>query len=280
MIVYPASLLLDPPGDVSLDNARICYQTWLRDLAASSVAASTTDDDAAADAVLRENTNEYWKPTALPATLTFDLGQARAIDYVGIAGHSIGSNGCAIKVETSDGSASGSPLEQVWEQFSDEVSPGADSALLFLDEEVSHRYLRLTITGGSVMPRLAVVYAGQQMAMPRAIYGGVTPPNLSRQTTLMNNISRGGQFLGQSYRRHGLAFSCGPWRHLDPDWVRDTFDEFVKAARKFPFFYAWRPSDWEREVAYAWATGDIRPKNMGIREFMEVSFSAEGLGNE
>ena len=89
----------------------------------------------------------------------------------------------------------------------------------------------------------------------------------------------GGQWLGRSIIRKGVTTSY-QWRHLKAAWYRQYFDPFVKSARTTPFFIAWRPETYPNEVAYAWAKSDIRPSNMGIRDFMEVTLSVEGLTDE
>jgi hypothetical protein len=271
-------LLAEAAADRPLTHARIGYQTWTRDLAAVAVTVSSEDAEGPKDAPLRPDTYEFWAPTALPATWTVDLGAGRDLDYVGLV-HTLGSAGCAVLVETSDGSQAGSPLEQVWTTFASEISPGSDDPLLFLDDSVTARYLRLTITGGSTMPTIAVVYAGEVLAMPRPLWAGHAPMNLARETLLTRNLSRGGQFLGQSFVRHGQV-GAAAWRHLEPDWYRASFDPFVEAARQYPFFFAWRPADYPLEVAYAWALADIRPSNMGVRDFVQVGFDLHGIGHE
>lgn len=284
MIVIPQAFVLTEAATATpLTHPRIGYQTWLRDLLASAVTVSTEDDDGPKDAPLRPDTAEYWQPTALPATWEVDLGAARAIDYVGVAGHTLGTAGASIKVETSDGSLAGSPEEQVWTTFASELLPSDDAPLLFLDDEVSQRYLRLTLAAGGggdgSMPKIAVVYAGQVLKMSRPIYGGHGPMTLSRETVLHRSLSRGGQFLGQGFRRHGVVGSAA-FRHLTSSFYRASFDPFVKAARQYPFFFGWRPADFPLEIAYAWCPDDIRPSNMGIRDFMQVSFNMHGIGHE
>jgi len=259
---------------------RICYQTYIRDLAASSITASTAATEGPADAPLRPDTAEYWEPTALPATWEADLGTIVDIDYVALAGHTLGSSGCAVLVETSDGSVSGSPEEElVWTTFASDVSPGDDAPLLFLDDTTSCRYVRLTITGGATMPRVASVYAGVALAVVVGASGGFTPPNLSRETVLHQSLSRGGQFLGQGFRRHGVNGSV-TFRGLTPAWYRENFDPFVKEARQYPAFFAWSPEDYPTEIAYAWTERDIVPSYMGVDQFMEVTWNFHGIGNE
>lgn len=280
MVIFSSGYLAALAASATpLTHARIGYQTWTRDLAVTAVSASSSDADGPADAPLRPDTAEFWAPTALPATWTVDLGSGRDVDYVGIAGHTIGSAGCAVTVETSDGSFAGSPSEQVWTALASSIAPGDDAPLLFLDTSRVCRYVRLTLTGGLTMPQVAVVYAGQILAMERPIYGGHSPMNLARDTVLMRSLSRGGQFLGQGFRRFGMKSSAS-WRYLTADFYRDSFDPFVEAARQFPFFFAWRPGDWPLEVAYAWCPDDIKPTNMGVKDFMQVSLPMNGIGQE
>jgi hypothetical protein len=253
------------------------YQTWLRDLTASDITASSETDDGPADATLRPDTYSFWEPESLPATIVYDLGTTRAVDGLGLLGR-IGSVGVSVTVETNDGDQINSPLEDEWTEFASDAGPADDAPLLFLDESRDIRKIRLTFEGtGSTMPRLAVAYAGEVLKMERMIYGGHAPGRLSRMTVLNGALSRGGQFLGQDFRRHGVETSYS-FRHLTAAWVRANFDPFVKAARKFPYFVGWRPDDFPLEVDYGWTPEDIRVSNMGIRDFMQVTFPVVGWG--
>lgn len=279
MLIFPnAYLAAEAAQNRPLTRARIGYQTWTRDLLAAAVTASTDSDDGPKDSPLTPDTYTFWEPTALPATWVVDLGTGRDVDYVGLV-HTLGSSGCAVTVETSDGSVAGSPSAQVWEAFGDPISPGTDDPLMFLDSSRTCRYVRLTITGGSTMPRISVVNAGEVLAMQRAIYGGHNPITLSRDTVLYRALSEGAQFLGQGFRSHGLVGGVS-FRYLEPDWYRENFDPFVQAARSYPFFFAWRPSSYPLEVAYAWALEDIHPSNMGVKDFMQVAFNMHGIGHQ
>lgn len=283
MIIFTSAYALAAAETLfPLTHARIGYQTWLRDLGASAITVSSESEDGPKDAPLREETWEFWRPTSLPATWVVDMGAPRDVDYVGLV-HTLGSSGCSVEVETSDGTV-GSPTADgfVYTTLASAVLPSNDAPLMFLDESRSCRYIRLTIEdGGSAedMPTIAVVYAGEQLAMQRAIYGGHSPITLSRESVLTRTLSKGGQFLGQSFRRHGVVGGAA-FKHLTASWYRENFDPFVKAARRYPFFFAWRPEDFPEEVAYAWSQDDIRPSNMGVLSYMQVAFNMSGIGHE
>jgi hypothetical protein len=280
IVVRNAFVAAEAVAGRPLTRARIGYQTWTRDLLASSVTASSADDEGPGDAVLKPDTFTFWEPTSLPATLVIDFGTGRDVDYAGLV-HTLGSSQCSALVETSDGTFAGSPEEQVWSAVASEVAPGNDAPLLFLDTSRVSRYGRITVTrsgSSSTMPRIQVANFGEVLAMPRGIYGGHAPMNLSRDTVLDRALSKGGQFLGQGFVRYGMKGSAS-WKYLEPDWYREYFDPFVQAARSYPFFFAWRPSGYPLEVAYAWALGDIQPSNMGARQFMQVGLEMHGIGH-
>jgi hypothetical protein len=278
MIVFTSAFeTAEAATDTPLTHARIGYQNWLRDLTITAVEASSETADGPRDQPLNPDTHSFWEPESLPATYTITLGATRAVDYVGLLGR-IGSVGASVLVETSDGTLINSPAEEEWTTFAESASPDDDAPLFFLDASRDITRIRLTFTG-STMPRLAVVYAGEVLKMERMIYGGHAPGRLSRVTVLNGAMSRGGQFLGQDFRRHGFETSAS-FRHLTAAWVRSDFDLFVRDARKYPYFFGWRPADFEEEVEYAWTPEDIRVSNMGVRDFMQVSWPIVGYGFE
>lgn len=270
MIIYSSAFVLSAAAaGAPLTNARILYNSLVRGLAASALTVSGETADGPKDAPLRPDTAEYWQPPALPATYVFDLGAAKDIDAFGLVG-TFGSAGCAVTVATStDGVA--------FTTFGSAISPADDAALLFLGDAVFARWGRVSITGGAVMPQLSVLYVGKALAMQAPVEGPYTPITMGRQTELHNAMSRGGQFLGQGFRRHGVVGDAR-FTYLDAAWVRANFDPFVKSARSLPYFFGWNPQHFPLEVGYCWAEKDIRPRYMGRSDFMEVAWDMAGVG--
>jgi len=164
-------------------------------------------------------------------------------------------------------------------RFSVPAAPADDAPLMFLDEGKQARRLRIAFTGDEA-PRLLVCYAGPVLAMERPIRGGgFIPPTMHRETVLKQNLSRGGQLLGQTFRRLGLQAST-PFQHLSAAWVRSDLEPFIKAARQYPFFIAWRPATYPLEVGFMWATDDIHPSMMGLSSLMQVTIPMRGIGWE
>lgn len=271
MIVFSqVHLLAESAAGRPLTHARILWDNALRDLAAASVVASSEAEGFPADAVLRPDTAEGWKPTSLPATLDIDLGTSTDITAFGLLA-TLGSAGASAKFETS-------PDGVAYDTFSAEVGPGDDAPVMFLDDLVLHRHVRLTISGTDEIPIVQTIYAGEALAMQRAIYRGVTPISLARETVLHGSESTGGQILGQGFRRHGVAGSI-PFEGVKADFYRSEVDPFVRAARSLPAFIAWRPATYPLEVVYARIVGDVHPQNTGPRDRMSFSLSFRGVGH-
>lgn len=279
MIIYPAAFVLSAEAaSESLRFSRIGYQTYTFALDTTAVIASTEIAAGPKDAPLRPDTAEYWEPSALPATWQLNFGTTRNIDYVGLLG-SFGTNGVSALIETSDLIEVGSPPAAVWTTFAAAVAPTNDDPILYLDDVVAAAAIRVTLTGSGSMPRMAVVYVGEALVMQREVTAPFTPPNLSRKTVLSRSLSRGGEFLGQGFRRMGVESSAS-FQLLEPAWYRANFDPFVKHARSLPYFFAWLPEDYTTEVAFAWSPDDIRPSYQGVWNYMQVSWQMVGIGNE
>lgn len=181
--------------------------------------------------------------------------------------------------------ASLTPFDPPWMPLAAPFAPANDAPIMLLmATQVTTNFVRITLTG-PIAPRLAVLYAGLVLSMPRDMTaGGFTPPNLSRQTVLHQSLSRGGQFLGQGYRRMGVTGSIA-FKYLDPDWVRSTFDPFVKEARRSPYFIAWWKARYPAEVSFMWTDKDIVPEYSGFvdaayQALMDVKWNMVGIGDE
>lgn len=164
--------------------------------------------------------------------------------------------------------------------FSTLHSPADGAPIIFLDTEVTKRYLRVDVDGDDDPARIAVINAGPVLAMQMPIRGGGFLPSLfARETVLSQSLSRGGAFLGQSIRRMGIKGNA-PFALLTPDWVRDELDPFIREARSYPWFFAWRPETYPLEVGYVVATDDIHPTMQGVGNRMQVSIPYQGLGSD
>ena len=256
--------LFDPA--VPLTHSRIGIESIGR---TGTVSASSEAAGFPAIAAANPLTYEFWSPTASPAWWRVDAGSAVTVDYVGIASHNLGTRGSTVTVQKSDDNST-------WDDV-DSHTPTTDAPIMFLFAPESARYWRVSVTGNDLA--VGVIYIGKVLEMQRAAFAGINPVDLSRRTTIRPNVSEGGQWLGRSVIREGVATSVG-FRHLTNAWYRANFDPFVEQARSYPFFFAWRPEGYPTSVGYVWTNSDIVPTTMGIKDFLEVGLDMEGLSLE
>lgn len=261
-VVISSAMVASETTAIPLTHARIGYHK-----VSGTISASTEASGFLASSADNELTYSHWKPSALPAWWEITLDTAEEVNYFGIAAHTLGTNSTAIKAQYHDGTS--------WVDI-DETLPADDSTIMFIFDNVFSSRFRVYLTGSAV-PKIGVIYIGKLLEMQRAIYGGHSPINLSRITVTRPNSSERGQWLGRSIVRSGLTGDFS-WSNLTAEWYREYFDPFVEHARTKPFFIAWRPATFPKEVAYVWTSRDITPSNSGRRNLMDVSFSAGGLG--
>ena len=266
-VVISSSLVVSDTAPLvqPLNHARIGYDkaVW------TSLTASDSTAGFPASAIDNELTYSAWKPLSLPATITGVMSTAKDIDYVGIAAHTLGTDATQLLIEYYDGAS--------WIELKDMI-PANNSPIMILFGLVSAEQVRITLSG-TVLSTIGVLYVGKVLDMQRGIYAGHTPITLNRVSVMRPNASERGQWLGRSLIRSGSSGSWS-WSNLKAAWYRSYFDPFVEHARTKPFFIAWRPETYPDEIAYCWTSKDISPSNNGKKDFMDVSFSAEGLAIE
>jgi hypothetical protein len=82
--------------DLPFNHARIGYDN---NVPAATVTASTEESGFDADAIKNQMTYEYWRPTAMPADTTIDMGSNKDINYIGLAAHTLGSDSVSVSAE-------------------------------------------------------------------------------------------------------------------------------------------------------------------------------------
>lgn len=250
---------------IPLTHSRIGMDSITR---TGTVTASTAAVGFPATAAANPLTYEFWRPTEVEAFWKVDALTAVSVDYVGIAAHTLGGGSTVVVQYSVD--------DTTWVTV-DSLVPTNNAPIMFLFPPQTARYWRILVQGA--VASVGVVYIGKTLEMERACYAGLSPINMNRRTTIRPNVSEGGQWLGRSIIRGGSAMSVA-FRHLTHSWYETNFDPFVENARRYPFFFAWRPNGYPDTLGYVWANQDISPTTMGIRNFVEVGFEMEGLAIE
>lgn len=210
-----------------------------------TLAASTEAVNYAKENVRSENTVKSWRPTALPATLSVDLGVATSADSFAIVSHNCGTNGNTVYLESStDGIA--------WTTRCT-VIPTDNTTILGLFTSVSARYWRIQVAFGTV-PTIAVVFLSQRFNFPAGVRPPYTPVWLSQQFELLTANTLGGQFLGNRVLRKAGKTSIGLVA-LETGFVESSlisFREHFNSGKAF--VWASNPASFTKDVGYLWRT--------------------------
>ena len=173
----------------------------------------------------------WWKPTALPATITVDCGSAKSADYALIHSHDLFSKGCSVEVRgSSDGFGASNVLLA-------SLTPTSDAPVLLTFNAVSYRYWRITLTGAGSMPALAIAAIGSRLELPTYLPQGFDPT--TRKVVGKRNTSSAGQSLGRvvdfEQWEQSISLQRVPW-----SWIRATWIPAWQAhLRSAPFGFAW-----------------------------------------
>ena len=204
--------------------------------------------------------------------ITLNLDTADPIDYIGVARHNWGSAQIAVSVEVLDTDAS----PDAWEELIASVMLPNDGPVIFRFPPQTVSSIRIRLQPGSEAPTAAVVYAGALLILQRKIYVGHTPINYGRNTKVTNARSESGNFLGRIVLGRSTATAV-EMKNLTPDWYRANIEPWLLNAQELPFFFAWRPASYPREVGFGWLTGDPKPSNQLPNGMMSFSFNMGGV---
>lgn len=207
---------------------KFCYDNRFAD--APPVASSTAEGafDPANVADWRPYT--WWRPAALPATLTVDCGAAKAADYALIYGHDLGSKAATIEIRASDDNFVASDV------LIEGAVPVGDGPILLTFAAQSYRYWRVRITGAAA-PSLAIVAVGLALTATTWLPPGFDPVGRrvdGRIQRAVSGIPLGRVVDFEAFDQR-VTLSRVTWL-----WVRQSWAPAWKAhLRERPFVFAW-----------------------------------------
>jgi hypothetical protein len=208
--------------------------------------------------------------------ITIILPGGGPVDYVGLARHNLGSTGVNLSIEAADPDNPGDWIEI----FEAVVLAGDAPAVLRFDETFATAIRLRMIPVGAVPPRIAVVYAGMLLRLPRGLQPGLVPLAFAAADDVVSGQAESGDYLGRIVTNQSLKTAVSI-RYLSYDWFRANMGPFARAARTIPFFFAWAPGDYPDDAGYAWLDGDIRPTvertATGIVTHVDISMKALAL---
>lgn len=272
---YVISSSVSGGGIIDGDNPIIGYDNL------AIAGAVSTDTEAAgfpASNLVNPSTNLRWEgEIGSPAedehiTVVTATDDNQDVDYIAVARHNFGSAQIPVSVEYLDQDAS----PPAWTELIASVLLPNDGPALFRFPALPYAAIRLRLQPGTAAPTAAVVYAGKLLVLQRHIYVGHTPMPYGRMTKVTNGRSEAGHFLGRIVLNQATATDI-KLQNLTPAWYRAYMEPFIAAAVENPFFFAWRPQSYPREVGFGWLTSDPKPVNALPNGMMSIEMEVSGV---
>jgi len=231
-----------------LEHPRLCW-----DREAGTATATTEAAGFSASFANSVRLDNFWQPTAVPATWTLTLDADAEVSYLGIAAHNLAAQAATVKVEYKLGAGSWTEID-----FGGDHEPADNDPILFLFGAIEMSAIRVTIVTADAAPTIGVIGAGAVDEWPRKAVWTGTPITEGDNLSFTNNSSDTGVMLGRTLTSDGLSFQVTV-NNLPEDWRRAGFKAFKAYANKGQslFFIATRPAYYPDEVAFAWSSETV-----------------------
>lgn len=240
-------------------------------VAAHAISGTPSASTAAAgfDAAFAANlkTNQFWRPTAVPAT--WELAHASApVSYIAIAGHDCATVGATLEFQRWDGVAWVTMITH---------TPGDNGPILALLRRRTLDRHRIRVTGG--VPTIAVISAGDVIEFPqRAKYTDATSFELADQDEYRDTVSDGGHVLDRFITRRSIPAAM-QISHLSEDWCDAVITPLRSYAKSYPIFIADRPLERPKSVAFGLVQAPIQPRRTIANRRVAMDVTIEVLGH-
>lgn len=204
----------------------------------------------------------WWKPSAIPATVTVDSGSAKASDYLLVYGEA--------GTYEARGSTDNFGASNVLLATAVLTEPGFK---LVPFASASHRYTRLTIPSGAA-PAVAICAIGAALEAPVYLEGEFNP--IDRRVMGQTNRNENGWPLGRSVDFEEWSARIF-LQNVAWSWARDTLVPAWKAhLRGSPFGFVWEADLYPGDVRLVSAGESLRiPHRAG--SLCDVEIEVQGV---
>lgn len=203
---------------------------------------------------------DFWSPSAGAQTLTIDHGSAKAIDYLGIAGHNLGTDSASVVIAWSDDDISYTTITT--------LNPADDLVIFSQFTSVSHRYTKITVTGTAA--KIARINIGATDDLSGTLQAPFIEPKHSGMYNFRTSTTEGGLPAGRSVKNIAYEFQM-QFRNVLPSWVESSWPAIYEAIRNDAFFLLWNVENNPNDPVFAWLTDDSMPS------YSDVTYKAYPL---
>ena len=208
----------------------------------------------------------WWKPNAMPATVTVDCGAAKAADYAVVYGHDLGTKGATIEIRASTDNFGASDVLIATK------TPADDKPFLLQWASAAYRYWRIKVTGATA-PSLAIAAVGAALQLPRRLTRGFDP--LGRTLKGQANRSEAGHPLGKVIEFEEWSEKVS-LRNMTWSWLRTTWQAAWEAhLRASPHVFAWDPTDHAGELYLVSIKDQYRTPHQ-VGEYADLDYDIVG----
>jgi len=228
-----------------------------------SVTATSQAVDYAVDNIATWFPSNWWKPTSTGTNdLTFTFAASKTADYVAIFSHNLAEEAADVEIAYYSGSA--------WVTVVSGLS-ALDSQVIFRTfTAVSSDQWRIRVNNCTVDTVIGIVALGQYTESPIGLEKGFMPPHMAYDDEILNGLSKTGLLIGSSILSKGNSLNV-KLRFLTAEWIRTTWDPFIKHAMVKPFFFSWNHDSYPDEAVFCKLTNKIMPPKYSDSVYMEVS---------
>jgi len=212
-------------------------------------------------------TNQWWRPTAVPATWDLTFTSA-PVSYFGIAAHDMATVGATLEVYRWNGSAWVLMLTH---------TPTDNGPIFGLLIRTTRDRLRFRFTGA--IPTIGVISLGDVTEFPqRARYTGSTSFEIADQDEYRDTVSDGGQVLDRFAVRRSIPAKM-QIEHLSEAWTDAVLTPLRTYAKDYPFFMADRPMSRQKSVVFGAVEKPIQPDRAIAQFRVAMSVTIEVMGH-
>lgn len=238
-----------------LNHARILYDSFAEYVTATGELTSSP-----ADSVLTPTTHERWMPANSGDSITLEFPGQRVVSGVGM-GAVTGPFSFTLELRRQ-----GSFVTVL-----EGVVLDSQPVLMLLNSAPADA-ARITVEYTGARPSIGTIYCGRVLEMQRPFYQGHRPASLSENNTMRPTLSESGEWIGASQIRQGRDVSLS-WKNLEAEWVRRVWQPFSLDIKRRPFFVAWNPLEFKKDVVFAIGGSTPQPRNSGPRDLMSVELN-------
>lgn len=216
---------------------RIYYDNRFAD--GTPVASTTAAGDFDVLNLIDFRSGSFWKPTALPATVTIDCGSAAAASSIVVWGHDLFTQGATLEVRGStDNFVSSNVLV-------DTYTPTNNKPFVRSWSSVSYRYWRERITGVT-MPSIAITCLGVPLTLPVYLDDSFDPLRSNPEGVFNRSVK--GHPLGRVTEYEEWSQNL-PLKLVTKAWLRATWEPAWDAhLRDNPFVFGWDVDSYPTEL--------------------------------